>query len=74
MLPPVMNVATLLEEALKLPVEEQEELYDKLQLSLQLAQDATLARRLEAHREHPEQVISREALEAKWQEKWGWKP
>jgi hypothetical protein len=70
MLSPAMNVATLLEEALKLPVEEQEELYDKLQL----AQDATLARRLEAHREAPEQVISREALEVKRQEKWGWKP
>lgn len=69
-----MNVATLLEEALKLPVEEQEELYDRLQHSLQSTQDATLAHRLEAHREHPEQVIPREALEAKWQAKWNWKP
>lgn len=69
-----MNVATLLEEALKLPLEEREELCDKLQHSLRLGQDAELARRLEAHREHPEQVISREALEAKWQAKWGWKP
>ena len=69
-----MNVTALLEEALKLPVEEQEELCDKLQYSLQLAQDATLAHRLEAHRENPEQVISREALEAKWQVKWDWKP
>lgn len=70
----VMNVATLLEEALKLPLEEREELCDKLQHSLQLGQDAELARRLEAHREHPGQVISREALEAKWQAKWDWKP
>lgn len=33
-----------------------------------------LAHRLEAHREHPEQVITREELETKWKEKWNWKP
>lgn len=70
-----MTVAMLFEEALKLPQKEQEELCDKLQQSLDSGEQSDiLARRLQAHREHPDQVVSREALEAKWQTKWNWKP
>ena len=69
-----MTAAMLLEEALKLPVEEREKLCDRLQDSLSAGADEALACRLEAHRQHPEQVISREALESKWQAQWGWKP
>lgn len=69
-----MTAALLLEEALKLPVEEREKLCDKLQDSLSVSADEVLARRLEAHRQHPDQVISREALESKWKAQWGWKP
>jgi putative addiction module component (TIGR02574 family) len=69
-----MTAAMLLQEALKLPVEEREKLCDELQHSLPSPGAAELARRLEAHRQRPDEVISREELEAKWQKKWNWKP
>lgn len=69
-----MTAALLLGEALKLPVGEREKPCGKLQDSLSAGIDETLAPRLEAHQRYPEQVITREALEVKWQAKWDWKP
>jgi putative addiction module component (TIGR02574 family) len=69
-----MTAALLLEEALKLPKREREQLCSKLQDSLDSEQATELLRRLDTHRTHPEQVVSREELEAKWQRKWDWKP
>jgi putative addiction module component (TIGR02574 family) len=69
-----MTAAMLLKEALKLPLKQREKLCEELQDSLPTSLATALSRRLEAHRQHPDQVISREALETKWQEKWGWKP
>ncbi|TLD71499.1 hypothetical protein FEM03_08220 [Phragmitibacter flavus] len=71
-----MNAETILQEALKLPQEQREKLRDRLDQSLMSEdqegdeQAEIITQRLTAHQERPEEVISREELEAKWLVRW----
>jgi putative addiction module component (TIGR02574 family) len=69
----------LLEEALKLPPQEREQLCEELWESLEAdqtdlppAQFEELKRRLEEHRANPNDVVSWDDIKARWRARYGW--
>src|SRR5580698_9205166 len=74
-----MTASLLLEEALKLPPQEREQLCEELWDSLEASDDdltpeqlEELKRRLKEHKENPGDVVSWNDIKARWSARYGW--